>query len=146
MWFSPRLLTYHGKNGNTWGRISTQHMNEITTSGHPNLTKSWICNSEKATRGNHKAYIEAHIKFNSVIIGASRSKRIAQFMDTLSSQLRCLRGVSLATIGRQEESWKEHVQIVDALLARDAATAEALARQHVANARLAFLAQWKPGS
>jgi DNA-binding GntR family transcriptional regulator len=96
--------------------------------------------------GNHKAYIEAHIKFNSVIIGASRSKRIAQFMDTLSSQLRCLRGVSLATIGRQEESWKEHVQIVDALLARDAATAEALARQHVANARLAFLAQWKPGS
>ena len=93
--------------------------------------------------GNHEGYMRAHAEFNTTIIGASRSHRIAQFIDTLSGQIRSLRGVSLATRERQEEAWKEHVAIVDALEARDAARAEALARQHVENAKWAFLGQWK---
>lgn len=92
---------------------------------------------------NREAYMKAHARFNAVIIGASRSHRIAQFIDNLSGQIRCLRGVSLTTKERQIEAWKEHAAIVDALSEKDATTAEALARQHVENAKKAFLVQWK---
>jgi len=93
--------------------------------------------------GDHETYMRAHAEFNSIIIGASRSHRIAQFVDMLAGQIHRLRGVSLSTRERQEEAWREHVAIVDVLAAHDAALAEKLARKHVENAKLAFLEQWR---
>lgn len=90
---------------------------------------------------NHKAYMKAHADFNQIIIAASRSERIALLIDTFAGQLRRLRGVSLASKERQEEAWKEHEAIVEALIARDSVRAEALARQHVEHAKRAFLDQ-----
>ncbi|HHW27531.1 MAG TPA: GntR family transcriptional regulator [Firmicutes bacterium] len=92
---------------------------------------------------NREAYMKAHARFNAIIIGASRSHRIAQFIDNLAGQIRCLRGVSLTTQERQKQAWEEHAAIVEALAARDGERAEQLARQHAENAKKAFLLQWK---
>ena len=93
--------------------------------------------------GPNAGYLRAHAEFNEILIGASRSKRVAQLIDTFAGQLRSLRGVSLSTRERQEQAWNEHVAIVDALESRDSQRAEELARQHVENAKWAYLEQWK---
>ena len=92
---------------------------------------------------DHKSYMKAHAEFNDIIIGASRSHRIAQFLDTLSGQIQRLRGITLAAKERQEESWEEHKAIIDALAARDAVAAENLVRRHIQNAKCAFLERWR---
>lgn len=92
---------------------------------------------------NRNLYMKAHAEFNEIIIAASRSLRVAQLINTFAGQLRGLRGVSLTSRERQEEAWREHEAIVDALERRDTTVAEALARQHVEHAKKAFLEQFK---
>ncbi|MGI6662382.1 MAG: GntR family transcriptional regulator [Bacillota bacterium] len=92
---------------------------------------------------DYEKYMKAHAEFNAIIVGASRGHRISQFVQTLSDQTRRLRSISLTTIERREEAWKEHCAIVDALCDRNADRAELLARQHVEHAKAAFLAQWQ---
>ena len=46
---------------------------------------------------------------------------------------------------RAPRSWEEHSRIVDAIASGDAATAENVARAHIANARAAYVDLQSPG-
>ncbi|MDP3487149.1 MAG: GntR family transcriptional regulator [Bacillota bacterium] len=90
---------------------------------------------------NVEGVLSVHAEYMSIIVSASRSPRIGQMLDNIFWQVRSLRGVSLTTPARQHQAWHEHIAIVDALEEHNPDKVEQIARQHVENAKIAFLAQ-----
>jgi DNA-binding GntR family transcriptional regulator len=75
-------------------------------------------------------YSEANIKFHQTIIRLGGSKLIEDMIENLFIHIRAIRTVSLRQDNRAARSITEHMQIIDALEARDADLAERLVRDH----------------
>ena len=75
-------------------------------------------------------YSEANIKFHQTIIRLGGSKLIEDMIENLFIHIRAIRTVSLRQDNRAARSIAEHMQIIDALEARDPDLAERLVRDH----------------
>jgi DNA-binding GntR family transcriptional regulator len=75
-------------------------------------------------------YSEANIKFHQTVIRLGGSKLIEDMIENLFIHIRAIRTVSLRQDNRAARSIAEHMQIIDALEARDAELAERLVREH----------------
>jgi DNA-binding GntR family transcriptional regulator len=75
-------------------------------------------------------YSEANISFHQTIVKLGGSKLIEDMTQNLFIHIRAIRTVSLRQDNRAERSMAEHMQIIDALEARDPDLAERLVREH----------------
>jgi DNA-binding GntR family transcriptional regulator len=75
-------------------------------------------------------YSQANINFHQTIVKLGGSKLIEDMTQNLFIHIRAIRTVSLRQNNRAERSMAEHMQIIDALKARDPDLAERLVREH----------------
>jgi DNA-binding GntR family transcriptional regulator len=75
-------------------------------------------------------YSEANLAFHSRIIELGRSPVITNMVDGLLVHVRAIRGRMIGEDDRAERSIVDHIHIIEALEARDAALAERLVREH----------------
>ncbi len=82
---------------------------------------------------NLKRFSSLDDRFHTYILKISKNKRLIQMMEIINDQIRRFRFESLALPGRLEESFKEHVEIFNAIKERDGEKAEKLMRKHINN-------------
>lgn len=75
-------------------------------------------------------YSEANIRFHQTIIALGHSQVIADLCSNLLMHVKGIRNTALRQGDRASKSIEEHVQIIEALEARDADRAERLVRDH----------------
>lgn len=75
-------------------------------------------------------YSEANIRFHQTIIALGHSEVIADLCSNLLMHVKGIRNTALRQGERASKSIEEHVQIIEALEARDADLAERLVRDH----------------
>jgi DNA-binding GntR family transcriptional regulator len=75
-------------------------------------------------------YSQANINFHQTIVKLGGSKLIEDMTQNLFIHIRAIRTVSLRQDNRAARSMAEHMQIIDALEARDPDLAERLVREH----------------
>jgi DNA-binding GntR family transcriptional regulator len=75
-------------------------------------------------------YSDANIRFHQTIIRLSGIKLIADMTENLFIHMRAIRKVTIGQDNRAERSIVDHMNIIEALAARDAERAERLVREH----------------
>jgi len=75
-------------------------------------------------------YSDANIAFHQAIIRLGGCKLIADMSENLFIHMRAIRRVTIGQDNRAERSIIDHMNIIEALLARDADRAERLVREH----------------
>lgn len=90
--------------------------------------------AEAISAGNIEKLIDVDTKFHETIYQASRNERLTAIISNLREQIQRYRTTSLQYPGRMQASLEEHRALVEAIQARDAATARQLAQEHIENA------------
>ncbi len=89
--------------------------------------------------------VEADTKFHEAMYKASRNERLTVIISNLREQIQRLRLTSLSVPGRMKESLDEHRNILEAIQARNAKLASALAQEHIENAENVLIISLKKG-
>ncbi|WP_270474236.1 GntR family transcriptional regulator [Clostridium cochlearium] len=84
-------------------------------------------------------YIKSHNEYNRIILDASKNKRLVSNLEYIYEYLKSMRKVTLSNEVRREKALLEHNSIVEAIEKGDEVLAEKLARDHVINAKNAFM-------
>jgi DNA-binding GntR family transcriptional regulator len=80
--------------------------------------------------GRRRLAYDASVRLHGRIIALTRNGRLTQFMNQLGDQVHRF-GLMTLRHGRAEQALQEHGGIIQAILARDGARAEALMREHL---------------
>jgi DNA-binding GntR family transcriptional regulator len=91
--------------------------------------------------GSVAAMIGADLKFHDFIYGLSENPLIAPAMDAQWTYTQRVMGEVLMRDEMPRDIWDQHEALLDAVMAGDGATAEALARQHIGQAAAAMIAR-----
>jgi DNA-binding GntR family transcriptional regulator len=89
--------------------------------------------------GSVAAMIGADLKFHDFIYSLSENPLIAPAMDAQWTYTQRVMGEVLMRDERPRDIWDQHEALLDAVMAGDGATAEALARQHITQAAAAMI-------
>jgi DNA-binding GntR family transcriptional regulator len=92
-----------------------------------------ICRAARA--GDLIAYIEADHRFHVALLGLAGNDRLVRLIGELRSQTRLHGLAELARDHRLVSSAEEHLDLLDALAARDASRTEAIMRRHIVHVR-----------
>jgi DNA-binding GntR family transcriptional regulator len=83
-----------------------------------------------AVRAHLDEYSEINIAFHQAIIRMSRNSVLIDLAENLFTHMRMIRRKTIGEGDRADRSIRDHIQIIEALEARDTARAEALVRDH----------------
>jgi DNA-binding GntR family transcriptional regulator len=83
-------------------------------------------------------------RFHGVIYACNGNQRMTNLLVELQHHVHRARALWPSTVGRLDDTWKEHAGIVAALRTGDGAAAERLMREHLERARLSTLARILP--
>jgi DNA-binding GntR family transcriptional regulator len=108
-------------------RLAAEHATERQVKALRKLFKEF---QDEAPSEHMHEYSEANIKFHQTIVQLSGSKLIAGMIENLFIHVRAIRTVSLRQDNRAARSIREHMEIIDALEARNPDLAERLVRDH----------------
>ena len=75
-------------------------------------------------------YSEVNIEFHQAIIRMSRNRVLIDLAENLFTHMRMIRRKTIAEMNRADRSIRDHMNIIEALEARDTARAEELVRNH----------------
>ncbi len=81
-------------------------------------------------RAHLDEYSEVNIEFHQAIIGMSRNNVLIDLAENLFTHMRMIRRKTIGEKDRADRSIRDHMQIIEALEARDTVRAEALVRDH----------------
>ncbi len=88
---------------------------------------------------NMEKIVEADVNFHEVLYKASRNERLVEIINNLREQMLRFRSYSMNQPGRLNKTWEEHRLMVEAIAARDAEKARAIAGMHMENAEKVLL-------
>ena len=75
-------------------------------------------------------YSEVNIEFHQAIVRLSRNRVLMELAENLFTHMRMIRRKTIGEIDRADRSIRDHMNIIQALEARDTARAEVLVRDH----------------
>ena len=93
----------------------------------------------RAAAGRPEVVIGLNRQFHKLLLDAARNRFLLRAMATVENTLLILGSSSMAMPDRAREAVDEHREVLDALLARDGAGAEAAMRRHMERAQFARL-------
>ena len=108
-------------------RLITQRASD---EGIASLGKMFATFEDGALRAHLDEYSEANIQFHQAIIGMSGNKVLISLAENLFTHMRMIRRKTITEKDRVEKSIRDHMNIIEALEARDTARAEMLVRDH----------------
>lgn len=85
--------------------------------------------------GKIDGFIKLDEEFHRFIVTTSGNQRLIKIMENLDDQIRLARLKSFSVPGRVEKALKEHLEMIDAILAADVEKAEKIILQHSENAK-----------
>ena len=94
-------------------------------------------------KANLSEYSEANIEFHLCILGLSKCTMLQEIAEGLFTHLKAVRRRGLADTARADRSVVDHMQIVEAIEARDADLASTLVRVHTLRLHDYIRATWK---
>jgi len=108
-------------------RLITQHANsdEIAT-----LRRMFATFEDGAVRAHLDEYSDVNIEFHQTIIRMSGNKVLIELAENLFTHMRMIRRKTIGEKDRADRSIRDHMNIIEALEARDTARAEELVRNH----------------
>src|SRR3954471_13285501 len=108
-------------------RLITQHasVDEIAT-----LRRMFATFEDGAVRAHLDEYSDVNIEFHQTIIRMSGNSVLIELAENLFTHMRMIRRKTIVEKDRIERSIRDHMNIIEALEARDTARAEELVRNH----------------
>lgn len=101
--------------------------------------ESLLCEMEiHKSHSDLMAYSQCNRQFHSVIYSVCPNRTAVDVTVRLKNQMRKYNSKTILVPGRDEQSYAEHLAILDAIKKNDAARAEACIRQHIRNIRNTF--------
>jgi DNA-binding GntR family transcriptional regulator len=83
----------------------------------------------------YTGYSDVDREFHESVISACGNRHLCQLMKSLRDRIQMLRYRSVSLPGRADKSYQEHLEIIDALSARDPNLAEHRVRIHIRNVK-----------
>ena len=108
-------------------RLITEHARD---SDIGSLRQMFATFEDGALRAHLDEYSEANIEFHQAIIRMSGNSVLISLAENLFTHMRMIRRKTIVEKDRVEKSIRDHMNIIEALEARDAARAEELVRDH----------------
>lgn len=108
-------------------RLITEH---ASTDDIAALRKMFATFEDGALRAHLDEYSEANIEFHQTIIRLSGNSVLIALAENLFTHMRMIRRKTIVEKDRVEKSIRDHMNIIEALEARDTARAEELVRNH----------------
>ena len=81
-------------------------------------------------RAHLDEYSEVNIEFHQTIVRMSQNHVLIEMAENLFTHMRMIRRKTIVEKDRADRSIRDHIQIIEALEARDTARAERLVRDH----------------
>jgi DNA-binding GntR family transcriptional regulator len=120
--------------------LACRHFAEKATEDQQNALKEAFKELRQAARRRDQhSRVFAKNEFYARLIEGAQNEALGSCLHILNSRITFLRATSMQVPGRMQKSLDELSRLMDALLARDAQRASALARAHVTNAAKAAL-------
>ncbi|MEM7423780.1 MAG: FCD domain-containing protein, partial [Pseudomonadota bacterium] len=94
------------------------------------LRRMFATFDDDQVQANIDEYSETNIEFHQAILGMSKCELLNQMAENLLAHMRWIRMRTIAEDGRASRSIIDHINIIEALEARDAELAERLVREH----------------
>jgi DNA-binding GntR family transcriptional regulator len=107
----------------------------ITQSALEKLRRQLQVAIRKDVNNHYTGYLEVDRHFHEAVLSACGNRHLCQLMKSLRDRIQMLRHRSVILPGRARKSFEEHLQIIDALAARDAVLAEERIRTHIRNVK-----------
>jgi DNA-binding GntR family transcriptional regulator len=117
-------------------RLAADHIDEAAIDKMKFLFRDF---SESNLRERSKEYARADLEFHTLIVSKSRNNLLMGMMNTLNDHIQMLRLRTVGFEGRPEQSYVEHLKIIEALEKRDSQLAESLMREHIQNVRMSVV-------
>jgi DNA-binding GntR family transcriptional regulator len=108
-------------------RLITEHADSEQIAG---LRKMFATFEDGALRAHLDEYSETNIEFHQSIIRMSGNSVLISLAENLFTHMRMIRRKTIVEKDRIERSIRDHMNIIEALEARDTARAEVLVRNH----------------
>lgn len=123
----------------------------ITADAAANITDADVVELEKIVeqmrndlaQQNFDAYSQGNLKFHEIIYKASNNQQAVDLVKIIKQQLKRLQFKTILVPGRNENSFKEHSDILSALRNREVELSEYLMKKHVRNVRETILQNYK---
>lgn len=109
--------------------------NRLTKTNLEKLRRRMEVALEKSVGNDYTGYLDVDRQFHESLISASGNQHLSQLMKSLRDRIQMLRHRSVILPGRAHKSFQEHLQIIDALAARDPDLAEERIRIHIRNVK-----------
>ena len=109
--------------------------NRITKETLEKLRQRLEATTQKQEHNGYKGYLDADRDFHECVISACGNHHLSQLMKSLQDRIQMLRSRSVMLPGRARNSFQEHMEIIDALSARDPDLAEEKIRTHIRNVK-----------
>jgi len=109
--------------------------NRITKETLEKLRQRLEAAAQKQEHNKYRGYLDADRAFHECVISACGNHQLSQLMKSLQDRIQMLRSRSVMLPGRARKSFQEHMEIIDALSARDPDLAEEKIRAHIRNVR-----------
>jgi DNA-binding GntR family transcriptional regulator len=109
--------------------------NRITKETLEKLRQRLKATAQKHEHNGYKGYLDADRDFHECVISACGNHQLSQLMKSLQDRIQMLRSRSVMLPGRARKSFQEHMEIIDALSARDPDLAEEKIRTHIRNVK-----------
>lgn len=93
-----------------------------------------LCDIEARILGQHDDIVRHNERFHLAVYGAAHNKYLLKSLAALRDTRMLLGPTTLSSDARIRSAYEEHLAIVGAIERRDAATAEAVAREHIKSA------------
>ena len=107
----------------------------ITKTSLEKLRRQMEVEIRKSAGNEYTGYLDVDRQFHESVIFASGNQHLSQLMKSLRDRIQMLRHRSVILPGRARKSFQEHLQIIDALAARDPDLAEERIRTHIRNVK-----------
>ena len=108
-------------------RLATQNANEQEVAA---LRRMFATFEGSAQQAKLDEYSEVNIEFHQAIIRMSHNRVLIDMAENLFTHMRMIRRKTIGEMDRADKSIHDHMNIIEALEARDAMLAEQLARDH----------------
>ena len=108
-------------------RLITQHASEQDIAG---LRRMFATFEGDKLHAKLDEYSEVNINFHQTIIKLSGNQALIRLAENLFTHMRMIRGSTIGEDDRVDRSIRDHMNIIEALEARDTRRAEDLVRQH----------------
>ena len=93
---------------------------------------------DRLQEGNYGDYSDLHGKLNHLLYSSAKNSKLYEMLSGLSDYIRAFAKIGYKNQGRPEQSMREHIEIMKAIMNRETDMAEYLTKIHIENSKKAY--------